>query len=180
MSMGMLRTDVKPDGAFQLPEVVPDTYDVVVGGPRDVYLKSVRIGDQESKDRRVDVAGVMGPLTLLLGADVGQVDGSVKNAKGDPVVRARVTLIGYGEHLGRIDLSRFAFTDEKGEFKIKNVAPGDYKIFAWEDVPVGAPQDPEYRKPFEKQAVAVRMRPNGHENVEVTSIAAAETKSEDQ
>jgi hypothetical protein len=82
--------------------------------------------------------------------------------------------------LGRIDLARTGFSDEKGEFKIKDIAPGDYKVFAWEDVPVGAPQDADFRKPFEKQGVAVRMQPNGHEKVSVTSIPAAAAKSDDQ
>jgi hypothetical protein len=110
-------------------------------------------------------------LVVVLGADVGEVEGSVQNAKGDPVARARVNAIAYGDHSNRIDLNRFAFTDQKGEFKIKDVPPGDYKVFAWEDVPVGAPQDPEFRKPFEKQATPLRMQPNGHGTVSVTAIA---------
>ena len=49
----------------------------------------------------------------------------------------------------------------------------EYKIFAWEDVPFGAPQDPEFRKPFEKRAVALKMEPNGHQTVELTTIVIA-------
>jgi hypothetical protein len=80
-------------------------------------------------------------------------------------------LIAYGNHLGRTDLSRSGFTDEQSKFHLRNVAPGEYKVFAWEDVPVGAPQDAEFRKPFEKQAAAVKMESNGHETVELTAIS---------
>jgi len=47
-------------------------------------------------------------------------------------------------------------------------------------VPVGAPQSPEFRKPFEKQATPLRMQPNGHEKVQVTAIAAAQVHSSSQ
>ena len=145
-----------------LKDLAPMAYEVAINRVPGVYLKSVRIGDKQLADRRVDLASKLQLLTIVLGADVGDVEGSVKNAKGEPVVRARVTVIPCGDQSSRVDFNRFGFTDEKGEFKIKDVAPGEYKVFAWEDVPAGAPQDPEFRKPFEKQGVAIRMQPNGH------------------
>ena len=178
--IGDLASAVKPDGSFLLTNTPPALYDVTINRTPGVYLKSVRIGDKVLAGRQIDVTSKPELLTIVLGADMGLVEGSVANAKGDPVVRSRVTVIPSGDHLGRIDLSRTGFSDEKGEFKIKNVAPGDYKVFAWEDVPVGAPQDPDYRKPFEKQGVALRMQPNGRQKMSVVSIPAALTKSDDQ
>ncbi len=178
--LGASRADVKPDGSFQFKNAVPGVYEIGINRVAGVYLKSVRMGDQKLADRRVDLAAKTEPLVIVLGADVGQVEGSVRNAKGDPVARARVTVIPYGDHSGRIDLSRTGFSDDKGEFKIKDLAPGDYKVFAWEDVPVGAPQDPDFRKPFEKQAAIVRMQPNGREKLSVTAIPAAGTNGGDQ
>jgi hypothetical protein len=169
--MGNLGAAVKPDGSFLLSDAAPGTYDIAINRTPGVYLKSVRIGDKQMADRRVDLSSRPEPLTIVLSADVGEVEGSVQNAKGEPVARARVNVIAYGDHSSRTDLNRFGFTDEKGEFKIKDVAPGEYKVFGWEDVPVGAPQDPEFRKPFEKQAASIRMLPNGHEKISVTAIA---------
>jgi len=171
--MGVLGTNVKADGSFHFEQAVPNVYSVEVQS-REVYVKSVRAGDQELKDGQVDLGALAGPLTVVLGADMGEVDGDVKNAAGQPVVRARVNLIAYGAHSGRNNMNRVAFTDEQGVFKVKNVAPGDYQVFAWENVPVGAPQDPEFRKPFEKQAVPLTMRSSGHEKVSVTVISAAQ------
>jgi hypothetical protein len=170
--IGDLASQVKPDGSFLLKNAPPAVYDVAINRRPGVYLKAIRMGDKQLADRRIDLTSKPDLLTIVLGADMGQVEGSVANAKGDPVVRARVTVIPYGDHLGRIDLARTGFSDEKGAFKIKDVAPGDYKVFAWEDVPVGAPQDPDFRKPFEKQGVNVRMQPNGREKVSVVSIPA--------
>jgi uncharacterized protein (DUF2141 family) len=162
---------VKPDGSFVIPEVIPDVYEVTVGAPQGFYVKSIRLGDAEAPDGRIDLTQVSGPVTVLLGTDVGEVEGSVKKANGDAAVRVRVTLIAYGSHLRRFDLSRTGFTDDQGKFHLRNVAPGDYRVFAWEDVPVGAPQDPDFRKPFEKQSVAVKMEPSGHQTVELTAIS---------
>jgi protocatechuate 3,4-dioxygenase beta subunit/uncharacterized protein (DUF2141 family) len=169
---GQSSAEVKPDGSFVIPDVTPDVYEVnVVGSRLGAYVKSVRFGDAEALDERIDLTQGSGALTILLGTDVGEVEGSVKKANGDAAVRVRVTLIAYGNHLSRIDLSRSGFTDEEGKFHLRNVAPGEYRIFAWEDVPIGAPQDPDFRKPFEKQSVAVKMEPKGHETVELTAIS---------
>lgn len=172
LAFGQSSAEVKPDGSFVIPEVTPDVYEVnVVGNHQGTYLKSIRFGDAEAADGRIDLTQGSGPLTVLLGTDVGEVEGSVKKANGDPAVRVRVTLIAYGSRLGRFDLSRSGFTDEQGKFHLHNVAPGDYRIFAWEDAPIGAPQDPDFRKPFEKQSVAVKMEPKGHQTVDLTAIS---------
>jgi hypothetical protein len=178
--MGNLNVEVKPDGSFLTKGAAPRVYELAIARTPGVYLKSVRMGDKQMADRRLDLSSKPEPLTILLGADVGQVEGAVQNAAGGPVTRARVNIIAYGDHANRRDLNRFGFTDEKGEFKITDVPPGDYKVFAWEDVPVGAPQDPQFRKPFEKEALAIRLQPNGHQKVQVTAISKVQVDGSSQ
>jgi hypothetical protein len=168
--------EVKPDGSFVLKDVAPDIYQVNFSAGMPNYVKFLRLGDRELTDRRVDLTGSGGQLTIMLAADVGEVEGSVRNGKGEPAAKVRVTLVPEGGWTGREDLSRFAFSDEKGEFKIRSVPPGDYKIFAWEDVPAGAPQDPEFRKPFEKKGLAIRLEPNGHGKADLVVISTAEMR----
>jgi len=168
---GNLSTTLKADGSFVFDGVVPDHYEFTMGNHPGAYLKSLKVGDEEATDGQVDLTKGTGPIVVVLATDVGEVEGTVKRANGDLAIRVRVTLIASGKNSGRFDLSRFGFTDEHGKFDLKTVAPGDYEIFAWEDVPVGAPQDPDFRKPFEKQAVAVKMEPHGHANVELTPIS---------
>lgn len=177
---GGAATEVKPDGSFVLQNVIPDVYQLVIGPHPGSYLKSVRLGDEEASAARIDLTKGSGSLAILLGTDVGEVEGTVKKANGDPAARVRVTLIASGKQLGRGDLSRSGFTDEQGKFQVKNIAPGDYEIFAWEDVPIGAPQDPDFRKPFEKQAVAVKMDSNGQASVELKAISVKAAQREGQ
>lgn len=167
---GQHGAEVKPDGSFAIPEIAPDAYKIKVGSQTGAYVKSIRFGDEDASGGHIDLTKGSGPLALVLATDVGDVEGSVKKTNGDPAVRVRVTLIASGNHLGRSDLSRYGFTDEQGKFHIREVPPCEYQAFAWSDAPFGAPQDPDFRKPFEKQAVAVKMNPNGHATVDLTAI----------
>ena len=115
---GQAGAEVKTDGSFVIKDVAPDVYEVTLGPHPRTYVKSIRFGDEEVLDGRIDLTKASGPLTILLGADVGDVEGTVKRANGDPAVRAHVTLI------GRIDLSQSGFTDEQGKFHLRGVAPG--------------------------------------------------------
>jgi Carboxypeptidase regulatory-like domain len=165
--LGEQTAEVKPDGSFVIKDVPLDEYKVVVEPHPGTYTKSIRFGDEEAPEGRIDLTKGSGPVTVLLGTDVGEVEGTVKKANGDPAARALVTLF------GRTDLFRFDFTDVEGKFHLLNVAPAEYKIFAWEGAPMGAPEDPEFRKPFEKQGVSIKMTPNGHQTVELTTIVIA-------
>ena len=171
---------VNADGSFLAKNVPPVAYEVGIDRTPGLYLKSVRMGDEQLPDRRIDASAKLAPVTVILGANVGEVDGFVQNANGKPTARARVNVIAYGEHSNRMDLNRVGFTDSKGEFKIKDVPPGDYKVFAWQDVPQAAPQDPEFRKPFEKQAAPVHVGPSGRENISVIAIPAMAAIGRDQ
>ena len=150
-------TDVKPDGSFLITNVAPVVYEIEIGRIPGVYLKSAP---------RIDGAAKLEPLTLVLSTDVGDVEGVVQDGNGVTVARARVDLIA-----SRVDLDRSGFTGEDGKFEIKDVPPGEYQVFAWQDVPEGASEDPDFRKPFEKQAVSVKMQPNGHEKLQLTAIS---------
>jgi len=163
-------TGVHADGSFAFEGVAPLVYSLSIDRTVDVYLKSVRIGDQPLAQPRIDAAETLEPLTVVLGADTGELEGAVENSKGDPVVRARLDAIA----ADRQDWNRSAFSDEKGQFRITGLPPGQYKIFAWENVPDGAPQDPEFRKPFDKQALSISIQSKKHGSLKITAISAAQ------
>ena len=168
------RTGIKPDASFTFEAAAPVAYDISINRIPGVYLKTVRMGDQPLPQPRIDAAEKLEPLTVVLGADVGELEGVVKNSKGELVPRAHVDAIPDGDHASRPDFNRSTFSGEKGQFKIADLPPGQYKIFAWENVPDGAPQDPEFRKPFASQAVAVTIPPSTRVNLNVTAIPATE------
>lgn len=165
---------IKPDASFTFEAIAPVAYDISIDRVPGVYLKAVRMGNQPLAQPRIDAAEKLEPLTVVLGADVGELEGVVKNSKSDLVPRARVDAVPDGDHAKRPDFHRSAFSDEKGQFKITDLPPGQYQIFAWENVPDGAPQDPEFRKPFGNQAIAVTIPPSARVNLNMTAIPAAQ------
>ena len=83
-----------------------------------------------------------------------------------------VTLVPDPIKEGRSDLYRFVNTDRKGYFAIGNVPPGEYKVFAWEDIEPGAYMDPEFLKPHESDAQKITVQPNGQQQVSLQQIPA--------
>jgi hypothetical protein len=61
-------------------------------------------------------------------------------------------------------------TDQNGRYTLKGIDPGDYKLFAWEDIEPGAWDDPEYLKPFESRGQKVTIPENGRENIALDAI----------
>jgi hypothetical protein len=57
----------------------------------------------------------------------------------------------------RGDLYKFVSTDDLGSFQLRGLAPGEYKLFAFERVEEGAWQDPEFIKLFEDLGTSLRV-----------------------
>jgi hypothetical protein len=54
------------------------------------------------------------------------------------------------------------------------LAPGDYTIYAFEDIPPGAFQDPEFLKSYEKSAQALTVREGGRASKQLRQVEAGE------
>ena len=57
----------------------------------------------------------------------------------------------------RADLFKSVTSDQNGHYEFAAIAPGDYKLFAWEDVEPEAWNDPEFLKDYEKQGEKVPL-----------------------
>lgn len=55
---------------------------------------------------------------------------------------------------------------------MKNLEPGEYKLFAWEDVEYGAYTDPDFLRPFEDRGQSISVQEGSHENVQLNVIPA--------
>ena len=164
----------KEDGSFALENVGPDKYRIgVFNVPPGTWLKSIRAGDQEVLDTGIDVSGgAPGPVQITLGTGVGQISGLVRDAKQQPVSGGLVTLLPDPMKEDRNDLYRTTTADQTGQFTLQNIAPGDYKLFAWGDIEPGSNMDPELQKLHESKAEKVTIRPNSQQNVTLTQIPA--------
>jgi hypothetical protein len=162
-------THVGADGTFTA-QVMPEPYTLVRPRIATAYVKSVKMGDRELPGPHIDFARLDGPLAILFGVDAGSVEGTALNAEGRPVMPSKITLIPVGSNQSWASRLKIVNANENGKFVIPAVAPGEYKAFAWLDADLGAPQDPEFRKPYESQGVRVKVEPNGRSIVQLRLI----------
>ena len=95
------------------------------------------------------------PLALQIGFTPGQVGVSVTDSVGQPFSGAITVLIPAVRN--RMDLYKTATSDQSGQVAFTGIAPGDYKIIAWEDVPQGAYLNADYVQPYEDRGTSVHV-----------------------
>jgi hypothetical protein len=157
--------NITDKGAFSFRNVRPDVYHLVWTLPKGVYVQSIKMGDRTLRDDRVDLNGTIAPLAIQLAGDGARVQGTVRNASGEPVPGAIVSMSADPSY----DVWS-AICDDAGHFEIRDIAPGEYKLLAFEDAPQGAPQDPDFRKPFEKSAVTLQVFPSTQQKVDLVAV----------
>ena len=103
----------------------------------------------------------------MLGADAGQIEGVVTNDKSEPCDSVTVTLIPAGAHRSR-PFYKFPTTDTSGKFTINGIAPGTYKLLAWDNVDNNAVMyDPDFLRPYEAAAQTVEVLPAGKQTLDL-------------
>jgi hypothetical protein len=70
----------------------------------------------------------------------------------------------------RSTLYKTVTTDSEGRFHFETIAPGDYKVFAWEDVDRGAWEDPNFLRQIEARGRPLALRDGGTEVVQIAVI----------
>jgi hypothetical protein len=149
----------RADGSFDFPLVGSERYRVKVYPQSGAYLKEIRYGDAISKDGTIDLRGASSDLVLTLSASGAHLIGKV-NGTGDQtdVARAKVStpqvvLVPNGTP-GETRLAAF---DQNGTFSFSDIAPGDYKLYAFENVPNGAWEDSDFIKEVSGAGMEIQL-----------------------
>jgi hypothetical protein len=169
---GQNAAQVQADGTFSLQSLGQDDYRLnVTGLPRTSYVKMARLGSTDVLNEGLHVdRQPTGLLDIAIGTDAGTADGTVMNDKQEPSVNVTVALVPNPPYRQRSDLYRTISTDAAGRFHLEGVPPGDYKLFAWEDVENGAWQDSEFIRQYEDRGKTVRISPSGTATTELRVI----------
>ena len=135
------------------PKALPLRYTFSVESiPEDAYLADVRQGTTSILDTGLRLGDTAPePLEVVINPTGAHLDGIVRDRDNSGIAFTRVVLVPEGPRRGVSSFYKTAVTDDVGKFTIRGIAPGEYKLFAWESSPARAWRGPpEFMAPFEE------------------------------
>jgi hypothetical protein len=162
------------DGAFSLEKVNAGEYRFAIQGlPPAMYVKSARFDQNDILASGFTVTDQSpGTLQVVVSANSGQISGNVVDKDTKPV-RGIPTVLIPDRNRDRRELFKFAQTDQNGHFIMNGISPGDYKLFAWEDIEPFSYFDTDVLKQFEDNGKPVHVVETTKESYDIKLIPAA-------
>lgn len=167
--------EVGEGSRFRFEAVAPAKYNLALYGlPDELYLKSARFGKSDVLSASLDLTGGSVPsvLEITVSDAGGAVTGTVMDQGGQPAMSALVTLFPEPDDPARQGLFKGVWTEVDGSFEFLGVAPGEYRVFAWEILEPGAYQNPDFLEEFKDRGISVSVRERQTSNVELELIPA--------
>jgi Carboxypeptidase regulatory-like domain len=161
---------VAPDGTFTLSGVTPGEYRLKVENRGfKGYVKSARFGVIDALNTPFQINGP-GQFEILLSPNSGSVDAIVLDEMQKPFSNATVVLVPDPPRRHRLDLYDAGASNAFGRVGFEGLTPGDYRIFAWDDVPTEAWEDPDFIRLYEDRGRPVRISEGSSGNIELKII----------
>jgi hypothetical protein len=164
---------VKPDQTFSLT-LASGHYEVLLqysDASKKRVIRSIRSGDVDVLRDGLTIQGPGAvPLEIVLAPDAGELEGVALDKDGNPAPGATVVAIPDPAFRKRSDRFFSAGADQQGRFQMKGMPPGDYKLFAWEDIEPDAWFDPDVLRPIESRGEPVKIEAKGSALVKLQLI----------
>jgi len=162
---------IREDSSFAT-SLSAERYDVELQ-ELNLIIKTVKSEGVEMFDRGVPIPETGSvALELVLAPEGGRVDGVVLDNDEKPVAGATVVLIARAELRTREDSFHVFTSEQNGHFHFENVRPGDYKLFAWDDVEPNIWFDPECLKNFEDRGAPITLPVSGQATVQLRLLTS--------
>jgi protocatechuate 3,4-dioxygenase beta subunit len=172
-------TPVEANGTFAVSSVPPGRFRIaaVSGLPQDFYIADVRQNAMSVFDSGFDVESrTPDPIEILVSNGGGVVDGIVEDGPTKTVAGAVVALVPESKRFENRALFASTTSDASGRFLFRGVAPGDYRLFAWESTPPNAYQNAGFIRKHESKARIVHVGQGASAHAELTIIPAVEKR----
>jgi len=178
--VGESNARVAQDGTFALKNVGAGTYYATPKGQsKDCYVKDVRYAGSSALEEGFTVApGSSASLEVTISSRGARVQGRVADRDGLPATGVWVALVPDATHLSEHWLYKSQITDQYGHFDLRGIAPGDYRVYSWDDVEEGAWEDPDFIKPFfdKDQGEKVSLKEGDAKLIELVTIKSASSE----
>lgn len=152
---------------FTVNDLLPGTYRVDVFPPSPYYVKSATLGGQDMLGSEVTISQSAGPIVITLSDDGGSIEGDVVDAGGQPAV-AGIMLLQGTRRVASLT------AQASGHFKLQNLAPGDYTIYAWDDQNLVQYAVPEWMRRYGGGGLPVSVMSGQNAQIKLTRQIAPE------
>jgi protocatechuate 3,4-dioxygenase beta subunit len=172
---GPTQTQTNENGTIHMRGVSPAIYRIDLMNLRPgTYMKSVRFANIDVSGKLLDLTSILGgSLDILLSTHAAAAAGAVYLAEGKPAEGAVVAIWTPGAIMdGGVDLAKYTATDANGRFRFENLAPGEYRVVAWDSAYLTIARDPAFRTQFNSKASAIKLADGGHENLDLILVSS--------
>jgi len=143
--------------------------------PEDYYLKSLAISGHDVPPDNVVVSGMRGNIEIVLSPGGARIEGTLFDAGEEPT-RGSILLVPDVPEPGPPDLFRRASADSKGQFTLRGVAPGSYRLLPLESVNLESEiNDPDFQRTIGNRGQALTVEESGKYTVSL-KLETAESK----
>jgi hypothetical protein len=164
-NMAMKPAIIGADGTFEWTGLAPRRYTLVWGPSENFYRKSIEFNHQPLADSTIDLTqGSGGTLDIVVAPNAATIAAKVPDGKN-----VRVTL---WSDVSLMD----GRTDDNGAVSFTNLAPGEYRILAWQTIDREYAQIRELLARFDAQKIT--LAEGAHESVAVKLVPKSASDAE--
>ena len=156
-------------GAFTFNNVPEGRFRVSATLPAGLYVEDVQQNEQSVYDSGFEVrsGSAVDPLHVIVKSDAGIVEAVVRDSSGTPLAGFTVALVP-DTRRSNPELYKSGITDAAGTFVLRGIAPGEYRIFAWEGAISGAYQSPAFLSQYEEYGLPVIVNSGARTSIQVS------------
>ena len=165
---------IAPDGSFTIPLVPDGDYRFAVRLNElqpGAYVADIRQGPVSVYDNGIQIRdSAVDPIEVVLNANGGSVEAAVLGADQKPAPGMTVVLVPAPLRRQNPSLYKIGRSDAQGRVLLTNLAPGSYKLFAWDSVPPGAWMNVDYIGKIEGRGTSVVINAGAQQSAQVKVI----------
>ena len=160
--------EVGADGAFRFESLPPGAWAVEPAGlPEGWYLESARLGDLDVLAANMPVSpGTNAALDIVLGAQGAVLEGGSKPA-------AHILLAPAGPLANLLSRYYTTTSDAAGLFKISGIAPGAYRLYAFDRLDAEPGEYPDLVRSLGDSGESVELAAGSHTSRQVGPVSTA-------
>ena len=160
----------KADGTFTVSQFTPGHYtlDVYTSGSEEGYVKAIFAGTEDVFGKEVDANAIAAAgLKIVIRLDSASLSGTVEipDERKASLRSPSVVLLPADAQLRKANLRNIAQLNQDNGFSLKNLRPGDYIAFAFEESDFGSLLDPEVFAAVESKGTPVSLAANETKNL---------------